>query len=121
MAIEAFIRFQDKEQNEVHYGQVTQQQLSSNNLLGATVGILKGDPFSGFQESGETRTISQILCPLESVPIFSCVGLNYGQHAKEADLKVPSYPVVFTKPPDALAGKYSPGRCHLNKRLMNCL
>lgn len=60
MAIEAFIRFQDKEKNEVHYGQVTQQQLSSNSLPGTTVGILKGDPFGGFEDSGETRTIDQV-------------------------------------------------------------
>jgi 2-keto-4-pentenoate hydratase/2-oxohepta-3-ene-1,7-dioic acid hydratase in catechol pathway len=33
-----------------------------------------------------------------------CIGLNYAHHAKEANLTIPSYPVVFTKPPDALAG-----------------
>lgn len=48
---------------------------------------------------------SQVLCPLESVPLFSCVGLNYKQHAEESGSKIASYPVVFMKPPDALAGK----------------
>jgi transcription initiation factor TFIIH subunit 2 len=49
-----------------------------------------------------------------------CIGLNYRQHAEEAkvsstqiyfdhaidhyQLQVPSYPTVFTKPPDAIAG-----------------
>lgn len=60
MAIEAFIRFRDKEKNEIFYGQVTQQQLSSNSLLGTSVGVLKGDPFNGFQDVGETRTIGQV-------------------------------------------------------------
>lgn len=35
-----------------------------------------------------------------------CIGLNYAHHAKEANLQVPSNPVVFTKPADALAGPY---------------
>jgi 2-keto-4-pentenoate hydratase/2-oxohepta-3-ene-1,7-dioic acid hydratase in catechol pathway len=57
-----------------------------------------------------------------STPIFMCIGLNYAHHAKEANarsllcriciptnpsqLAVPSNPVVFTKPADALAGPY---------------
>lgn len=51
-----------------------------------------------------------------------CIGLNHAHHAKEANvspivhakftstdvlqLQIPSYPVVFTKPADALAGPY---------------
>jgi len=33
-----------------------------------------------------------------------CVGLNYKHHAEEAKLQIPSNPVIFTKPADALAG-----------------
>jgi 2-keto-4-pentenoate hydratase/2-oxohepta-3-ene-1,7-dioic acid hydratase in catechol pathway len=44
-----------------------------------------------------------------------CIGLNYTHHAEEANvsptnvlqLQIPSYPVVFTKPADALAGPYN--------------
>lgn len=67
----------------------------------------------------------QLLSPIESTPIIICVGLNYKQHATEANvpasiflitkfvhctdlghtkLPVPKYPVIFTKPADALAG-----------------
>lgn len=62
----------------------------------------------------------ELLCPLESTPIIQCVGLNYKQHAHEANvshtsllifpdtnsskLTIPKYPVIFTKPADALAG-----------------
>jgi len=35
-----------------------------------------------------------------------CIGLNYAHHAKEAHLQVPTNPVVFTKPADAIAGPY---------------
>lgn len=33
-----------------------------------------------------------------------CVGLNYKHHAEEANLQIPSNPVIFNKPADALAG-----------------
>ena len=48
----------------------------------------------------------QLLCPLESTPIIICIGLNYRHHAIEAKLTIPKYPVVFTKPADAMAGPY---------------
>jgi len=60
-----------------------------------------------------------------------CVGLNYRQHANEANVRdflfyhpkqnfltiyqqltVPSYPIIFTKPPDALAGPLDPIPIH---------
>ena len=33
-----------------------------------------------------------------------CVGLNYKQHAEEANLQIPEHPTIFTKPSTALAG-----------------
>ncbi|KAJ6110219.1 hypothetical protein N7486_002454 [Penicillium sp. IBT 16267x] len=50
--------------------------------------------------------MQQILCPIPSTPIFVCIGLNYKQHAQEANMAYGEYPVVFTKPADALAGPF---------------
>lgn len=47
---------------------------------------------------------AKILSPLESTPIILCIGLNYKQHAEEANLNITPYPVVFSKPADALTG-----------------
>ncbi|KAJ5643327.1 uncharacterized protein N7484_005834 [Penicillium longicatenatum] len=46
----------------------------------------------------------QLLAPLpqENIPIY-CVGLNYRSHAKEAQLTIPSYPPLWTKPAASLA------------------
>mmetsp|Transcript_140210 Transcript_140210/g.349476 ORF Transcript_140210/g.349476 Transcript_140210/m.349476 type:complete len:227 (-) Transcript_140210:195-875(-) len=33
-----------------------------------------------------------------------CIGLNYKQHAKESNMKEPTLPVVFTKPPSSVIG-----------------
>lgn len=68
----------------------------------------------------------QLQTPIENTPIVLCIGLNYKQHAQEANvngftlhtfsrtnilsvfsqLPVPNYPTVFTKPADALAGPF---------------
>jgi 2-keto-4-pentenoate hydratase/2-oxohepta-3-ene-1,7-dioic acid hydratase in catechol pathway len=77
----------------------------------------------------------QLLSPIESTPLIVCIGLNYSEHAKEANvsanksldptlafrnvsnqarlqLTVPTYPPVFTKPADALAGPFAPIPIH---------
>lgn len=33
-----------------------------------------------------------------------CVGLNYKDHAKELNLNIPEYPIIFLKPPSAIIG-----------------
>lgn len=43
---------------------------------------------------------------MREVPIIRCMGLNYHDHAKEANMPVPSHPVLFIKPRTALSGPY---------------
>uniref|UniRef100_A0A8H7NBL4 Fumarylacetoacetase-like C-terminal domain-containing protein n=1 Tax=Bionectria ochroleuca TaxID=29856 RepID=A0A8H7NBL4_BIOOC len=60
--------------------------------------------------------------PLPHTPVFMCIGLSYKKHADEAGISLLSrlndgeYPVVFTKPPNALAGPFEnipiPVICH---------
>jgi 2-keto-4-pentenoate hydratase/2-oxohepta-3-ene-1,7-dioic acid hydratase in catechol pathway len=104
MTVERFIRFVDGT-GKVIYGEPSVAQLS-DRLEGIEVEVLSGDPYTGLSRTGTKATVSKLLCPIESTPIIECVGLNYAQHAKEANLTIPSYPVVFTKPADALAGPY---------------
>lgn len=33
-----------------------------------------------------------------------CIGLNYKNHAKELNMKIPKYPIIFLKPPSAVIG-----------------
>jgi len=37
-----------------------------------------------------------------------CVGLNYRDHAKELNMPIPGYPILFMKPPSALAYNNEP-------------
>ncbi|KEF57079.1 uncharacterized protein A1O9_07269 [Exophiala aquamarina CBS 119918] len=110
MAIEAFIRFADSDGTE-NYGEVSQQQLACD-LRGVSVPILEGTPWTGFKRLDQQKTVCQVLCPLEKTPLIICIGLNYKQHAEESKHEISEYPVVFTKPPDALAGPFDVIKVH---------
>ncbi|KAG4435962.1 hypothetical protein IFR05_008543 [Cadophora sp. M221] len=104
MTIKRFIRFED-ESKTIQYGEPSYLDVKES-LTGKSVDVLSGDPYGGFTKTGKQAIVRTLLSPLESTPIFECIGLNYAHHAKEANLTPPSYPVVFTKPADALAGPY---------------
>ncbi|VBB84483.1 Putative Fumarylacetoacetate hydrolase [Podospora comata] len=74
------------------------------SLAGAEVEVLEGDVGNGFRGTGKIDKIQKLLCPLPQVHAIMCIGLNYQKHATEANLRVAPYPVLFTKPADALAG-----------------
>jgi len=103
MSVERFVRFVD-ESGATVYGELASS--ATGKLEGTSVSVLSGNPFEGFSNTGKQSTIEKLLSPLESTPIFMCIGLNYAHHAKEANLTVPTNPVVFTKPADALAAPY---------------
>lgn len=62
------------------------------------------DPASLPEIAGDAR----IGCPLEDVPNFHCVGLNYAKHAAETGAQVPEEPVLFWKATSALSGPFDP-------------
>ncbi|KAI0839459.1 hypothetical protein F5Y06DRAFT_303182 [Hypoxylon sp. FL0890] len=97
------IRFLDESLTE-HYGDVGDNDL--DNIIGSQVEVLRGEVFD-LERTGEKAVVRELLPPITSTPIFICIGLNYRDHAKEAELEIPPNPVVFTKPSDALAGPYS--------------
>ncbi|KAJ5679878.1 hypothetical protein N7462_008122 [Penicillium macrosclerotiorum] len=96
---------------QTHYGDL----LSATGTT-YTVRKLDGNPFTGLKATEEIVTVEQLECPLESTPIVLCIGLNYKQHAEEANLPVPSYPTVFTKPADTLAGPFETIDIHPDAR-----
>lgn len=58
MTIKAYIRFSDPE-GETNYGEVSQEQLASS-LDGLSVNVLEGTPFTGFQRTSQTKTVSKV-------------------------------------------------------------
>ncbi|CZR68754.1 related to bifunctional 4-hydroxyphenylacetate degradation enzyme [Phialocephala subalpina] len=112
MAFDALVRYQAG--GKTYYGNLV--EVSS---AGFKVTKLNGDLTEGFSASGEDAiTVTKLLCPLEKTPIIQCVGVNYGKHATEAKLTVPKYPVIFTKPADALAGPMDDIPIHPDAQVM---
>lgn len=108
------VRFED-ENGETVYGNLSDYQ-SPESLVGIRLPLLSGSPLTKLEATAEERIVRKVLCPLESTPIFQCIGVNYATHAGEANFPVPSQPVVFTKPLDSIAGPFDEIYCHPDSR-----
>jgi len=94
------VRFKSSD-GQTYYGEVGDDW--DADLKGKQVKVFTGlDPWdSSFKLSDKSATISEVLSPLEKVPIILGIGLNYRAHAVEAGFQIPTFPVVFTKYPGA--------------------
>ncbi|KAJ5792463.1 uncharacterized protein N7503_008441 [Penicillium pulvis] len=97
------VRFECSEDGTAYYADL------GPNADGPPIRGTQLGAFKTFQDlankSGEKEvTVSRLLAPLpqDNIPIY-CVGLNYRSHAKEAQLTIPSYPPLWTKPAASLA------------------
>ncbi|KAJ5787367.1 hypothetical protein N7457_002357 [Penicillium paradoxum] len=106
------VRFISEEDGQIHLGEVDSNQYPDVGLavLEGTriaVKLVKGSLFDGIVTE-TTMHIARLLAPIgiEEVPIIRCMGLNYHDHAKEANMPVPDVPVLFIKPRTALNGPY---------------
>lgn len=94
---EEIVRFDDR-QGGTHFGALTPGETKVARLIAR-------DERGGWVESGETAEVARLLPPIEPAAIF-CIGLNYHKHAAEVGAPVPKLPVVFMKPPSAVAGAW---------------
>ncbi|KAL3481007.1 hypothetical protein BJX99DRAFT_194835 [Aspergillus californicus] len=106
------IRFIAKEDGQVHLGQVDATQfpdvgLSVLNGEQVTTKLITGSIFDGVV-TDKTLHVARLLSPIgtEDVPIIRCMGLNYRDHAREANMPIPDVPVLFIKPRTALNGPH---------------
>ncbi|KAL0955562.1 hypothetical protein HGRIS_001803 [Hohenbuehelia grisea] len=60
--------------------------------------------------SNKVLTVRQLLTPLskEEIKVVRCLGLNYEDHAAEAKLSKPAFPILFYKPVTSLIGPSAP-------------
>ncbi|CAK5263179.1 unnamed protein product [Mycena citricolor] len=109
------IRFVAAETAQVHIGQPVDPKLDVG--LAAS----KGTPIRAFEILGSALdpaaqvterilTVQQLLSPLsrEQVGYVRCLGLNYADHAAEANLPPPPFPTLFSKPVSSLIGPNAP-------------
>ncbi|KAL8399544.1 hypothetical protein RB594_000073 [Gaeumannomyces avenae] len=104
------IRFIAVEDGLVHLGEVgagIDVGLATFEKKTVQAKVITGSVFDGVV-TDKVLTVSQLLSPLDrsEVPLIRCLGLNYHDHAKEANMPVPEHPVLFIKPRTALSGPY---------------
>ena len=80
-------------------GEWTPGDLSPEGLAAAASIDLSGLPFVSPERIG---------VPWSGISKYICIGLNYSDHAAEANLAVPSEPIVFLKAPSAICGPNDP-------------
>ncbi|OBT61586.1 hypothetical protein VE03_08935 [Pseudogymnoascus sp. 23342-1-I1] len=76
--------------------------------------IIEGSIFGNYKITNKTVDIKRLLTPLalEDVRTVRCLGLNYEKHARESNLPLPEYPVLFYKPVTSLTGHLDPIPVH---------
>jgi 2-keto-4-pentenoate hydratase/2-oxohepta-3-ene-1,7-dioic acid hydratase in catechol pathway len=127
------VKFISEEDGQTHLGQVDSKTypdvgLAVLNGEKIAVKLVKGTIFDGvvtdttmhiarvrilsspnpFPSPSTANRFKQLLAPIgiEEVPIIRCMGLNYRDHAKEANMPIPDVPVLFIKPRTALNGPH---------------
>ncbi|ERT01684.1 fumarylacetoacetate hydrolase [Sporothrix schenckii 1099-18] len=113
------VRFLAQEDGQEHLGQIDNKKvpdlgLALDNGETVTAQVVEGDVFDGQVNADRVLTIGTLLSPLrtDQVPIIRCMGLNYRDHAREANMPIPDTPVLFIKPRTALAGP-APARINI--------
>ncbi|KAF5601778.1 fumarylacetoacetate hydrolase [Fusarium pseudocircinatum] len=102
MSIQRLVRFVSKDDGKTYYG-------AADEALQFAKPLEEGSPFSPTTTiSGSQHGIQKLLCPIdiEHARSVVCIGLNYTDHAEEANMAIPKVPVVFFKPVTALTGPY---------------
>ncbi|KAJ6124654.1 Fumarylacetoacetase C-terminal-like protein [Penicillium samsonianum] len=106
------VRFISEEDGQIHLGEVDTRKYPDIGLAVLNgeiiaVKLIKGSVFDGVVTE-TTVHVARLLAPIgtEEVPIIRCMGLNYRDHAKEANMPIPDVPVLFIKPRTALNGPY---------------
>jgi 2-keto-4-pentenoate hydratase/2-oxohepta-3-ene-1,7-dioic acid hydratase in catechol pathway len=124
------VRFIAEEDGQIHLGNVDATKypdvgLSTFKGEKVAVNLVTGSAFSGTVTDKvmhiarvcilRTPTftwaltrILKLLAPLSAkeVPIIRCMGLNYKDHAKEANMPIPKDPVLFIKPRTSVADPF---------------
>ncbi|KAH8701914.1 hypothetical protein BGW36DRAFT_314563 [Talaromyces proteolyticus] len=106
------IRFIAEEDGQVHLGQIDAEKFPDVGLAvyegkKLSARLITGTIFDGVL-SDKVLHVATLLSPIgvEEVPIIRCMGLNYRDHAREANMPIPDVPVLFIKPRTALNGSF---------------
>ncbi|KAL5332886.1 hypothetical protein BJX70DRAFT_404134 [Aspergillus crustosus] len=98
------IRFLAKDGN-IYYGDALLSTGVVDTVKPLRARVIKGDIFGQHHVTDQVAEVKILLAPLakKDIKTVRCLGLNYEQHAKESNLPIPKYPVLFYKPVTSIA------------------
>ncbi|RDL38599.1 Fumarylacetoacetate hydrolase-containing protein [Venustampulla echinocandica] len=106
------IRFIAEEDGQIHLGNIDAKKypdvgLSSLNGEKIQANLATGSIFDA-KVTSTVLTVKHLLGPIAAheVPLVRCIGLNYRDHAREANMPIPAEPVLFIKPRTAINGPF---------------
>ncbi|KAL4947257.1 hypothetical protein BDW69DRAFT_120440 [Aspergillus filifer] len=104
-AFSRLIRFLAKD-GHVYYGDAVLSAGVSDIAKATKARVISGDIFGQHRVTDQVAEVKLLLAPLarKDMKTVRCLGLNYEQHAKESNLPIPRYPVLFYKPVTSIAG-----------------
>lgn len=99
------IRFLAKD-GHVYYGDALLPSGVSDIAKATKARVIQGDIFGQHRVTDQVADVRMLLAPLarKDIGTVRCLGLNYEQHARESNLPIPKYPVLFFKPVTSIAG-----------------
>lgn len=99
------IRFLAKD-GHIYYGDALLPSGVSDIAKATQARIIHGDIFGHHRVTEQVAEVRMLLAPLarKDIGTVRCLGLNYEQHAKESNLPIPKFPVLFFKPVTAITG-----------------
>lgn len=58
----------------------------------------------------QVEDVKMLLSPLarDDIKTVRCLGLNYAEHARESNMPIPKYPILFYKPVTSVTGPFDP-------------
>ncbi|RDW77072.1 fumarylacetoacetate hydrolase-containing protein 2-like protein [Coleophoma cylindrospora] len=104
-AFSRLVRFLAKD-GRTYYGDAILPHGVTDIAKAVQAKVIHGSVFGKHDVTDQVMDIRLLLAPLalEDVKTVRCLGLNYEQHAKESNMAIPKYPVVFYKPITSLSG-----------------
>ncbi|KAL4891190.1 2-keto-4-pentenoate hydratase [Aspergillus ambiguus] len=105
------VRFIAVEDSQVYLGQPvdTTRDVGQDSINGTEIAVhvINGTIFDG-KVTNKIMHVKKLLSPVsqEDCNYVRCLGLNYTDHAKEANMSLPSVPTLFTKPRTAICDPY---------------
>ncbi|KAH7035280.1 fumarylacetoacetate hydrolase family protein [Microdochium trichocladiopsis] len=98
----------------VYYGDANLPEGEADIAKTTKARIITGNIFGKHDVTDQVAIVRLLLSPLalEDVQTVRCLGLNYALHAKESNMAIPKYPVLFYKPVTSLSGPTDPIPVH---------